>query len=112
MPVVRGAIMGISFDDIRWYTPHFQYPPRCIHYNRIPDLRIFAFVTDKDIEEGFTYSKARYPGIIFRVYRCENCDGMVEDAIGMVTVHDLPYDSQRVRDCLVITTSHDGRRKK
>ena len=92
----------------------------CVHYNRIPDLRIFAYVTDKQIEEGFTYSKVRYPGIIFRVYRCEYCDGMMEEAIpdpsypmGLKIRDDLfgEYDRQRVMDNIVLTTSHDGRRE-
>ena len=65
MPVVRRAIMGT----------------RCIHYNALPDAKILLHVTDKQIEEGFTYSKARYPGIMFRVYRCEQCTGMMEQAI-------------------------------
>ena len=65
MPVVRGAIMGI----------------RCAHENALPDAKILLHVTDKQIEEGFTYSKARYPGIMFRVYRCEQCTGMMEQAI-------------------------------
>ena len=51
MPVVGRAIMGT----------------RCIHYNALPDARILLHVTDKQIEEGFTYSKVGYPGVIFRV---------------------------------------------
>ena len=54
---------------------------RCIHYNALPDAEILLHVTDKQIEEGFTYFKVRYPGIMFRVYRCENCDGLMEQAI-------------------------------
>ena len=57
---------------------------RCAHENALPDARILLHVTDKQIEEGFTYSKARYPGIIFRVYRCEQCDGMMEEATGLL----------------------------
>ncbi len=94
---------------------------RCVHLNALPDLRILLHVTDKQIEEGFTYFKVRYPGIMFRVYRCENCDCMMEEAIpdpsypmGLKIRDELfgEYDRQRLRDCLVITTSHDGRRKK
>ena len=93
---------------------------RCVHFNALPDVRILLHVTDKQIEEGFTYSKVRYPGIIFRVYRCENCDGMMEEAIpapsypmSLKARHDLfaEYDRQRVMDNLVITTSHDGRKE-
>ena len=88
---------------------------RCIHYNALPDARILLHVTDKQIEEGFTYSKVRYPGVIFRVYRCEQCNGMMEEASVLLTPEiDIfrEYDRQRLRDCLVLTTSHDGRRKK
>ncbi len=99
---------------------------RCVHLNALPDAKILLHVTDKQIEEGFTYSKVRYPGIIFRVYRCEQCDGMMEEAIpdlsypmGVKIRHDLfaewkrldAYDRQRVMDNLVITTSHDGRKE-
>ena len=88
---------------------------RCIHYNALPDARILLHVTDKQIEEGFTYSKVGYPGVIFRVYRCEQCNGMMEEAAVLLTPEiDIfrEYDRQRLRDCLVLTTSHDGRRKK
>ena len=88
---------------------------RCIHYNALPDARILLHVTDKQIEEGFTYSKVGYPGVIFRVYRCEQCNGMMEEESGLLTPEiDIfrEYDRQRLRDCLVLTTSHDGRRKK
>ena len=93
---------------------------RCIHYNALPDARILLHVTDKQIEEGFTYSKVGYPGVIFRVYRCEQCDGMMEEAIpapsypmGLKIRDDLfgEYDRQRVMDNIVLTTSHDGRRE-
>ena len=94
---------------------------RCIHYNALPDARILLHVTDKQIEEGFTYSKVRYPGIIFRVYRCEKCDVLMEQAIpdtsypmSLKARQNLlceAYDRQRVMDNIVITTSHDGRRE-
>ena len=90
---------------------------RCVHLNALPDLRILLHVTDKQIEEGFIYFKVRYPGIMFRVYRCENCDGMMEQAIpdpsypiGVKIRHDL-FAEYEVRDHLVITTSHDGRKE-
>ena len=95
---------------------------RCIHYNALPDAEILLHVTDKQIEEGFTYFKVRYPGIMFRVYRCENCDGLMEQAIpdmsypmSLKARQNLlceAYDRQRVMDNVVLTTSHDGRRKK
>ena len=93
---------------------------RCAHENALPDAKILLHVTDKQIEEGFTYSKARYPGIMFRVSRCENCDCMMEEAIpdpsypmGLKIRDDLfgEYDRQRVMDNIVLTTSHDGRRE-
>ena len=99
---------------------------QCRHFNALPDARILLHVTDKQIEEGFTYFKVRYPGIKFRVYRCERCNGMMEEAIpdlsypmGVKIRHDLfaewnklaAYDRQRVMDHLVITTSHDGRKE-
>ncbi len=94
---------------------------RCIHYNALPDAKILLHVTDKQIEEGFTYFKVRYPGIMFRVYRCENCDGLMEQAIpdmsyplSLKARQNLlceAYDRQRVMDNIVLTTSHDGRRE-
>ena len=106
--------MGI-IDDV------YRRPPRCVHYNALPDARILLHVTDKQIEEGFTYFKVRYPGIMFRVYRCEQCDGMMEEAIpdyhypmGLKIRHDLFdefYDRQRAMNNLVITPRHDGRKE-
>ena len=58
-----------------------MYPEVCRHYNALPDARIVLHVTDKQIEDGFTYSKTKNPGIVYRVYRCDRCNGMMEEAI-------------------------------
>jgi hypothetical protein len=58
-----------------------MYADVCRHYNALPDARILLHVTDKQIEDGFFYLKTQYPEMKFRVYRCDRCNGMMEEAI-------------------------------